>query len=71
MGEFIQVVIDQEKCRNQNEVKAWINICPVEIFEMQNNQPSVKEENEDECTLCMLCIEACPTGAVTIQKLYE
>lgn len=71
MGEFVRVVIDQEKCGNHDEVKAWIGACPVGIFEMKDRRPSVVEENEDECTLCGLCLEACPKGAVTIEKLYE
>jgi len=71
MGEFIRVLIDREKCNDQNEVKAWVGVCPVEIFELKNKQPFVIEENEDECTLCELCLKACSTGAITIQKLYE
>jgi len=30
----------------------------------------VVEENEDECTLCDLCLERCPTGAIVIRTLY-
>jgi len=71
MGEFIRVVIDQEKCGDPDEVKVWAGVCPVGIFEMKNGRPSVAEENEDECTLCGLCLEACRNGAVTIEKLYE
>ena len=31
----------------------------------------IVEENLDECTLCDLCIQAAPPGAVRIVKLYE
>ncbi len=71
MGEFIRVVIDHEKSGDQDQIKKWMGICPVGIFKMQDKQPSVVEENEDECTLCMLCLEAGPSGAVTIKKLYD
>jgi NAD-dependent dihydropyrimidine dehydrogenase PreA subunit len=71
MGEFIRVVIDPEKCGDPDEVKVWAGVCPVGIFEMKKGRPFVAEENEDECTLCELCLEACSNGAVTIEKLYE
>ena len=71
MGEFVRIIIDQDKCGNLDEVKAWAGVCPVGLFEMINDRPSVVEENEDECTLCGLCLEACQSGAVKIEKLYE
>ena len=71
MGEFVRVVIDQEKCGDPDGVKRWIGVCPLGMFELKNGRPTVVEENEDECTLCGLCLDACKTGAVKIQKLYE
>jgi NAD-dependent dihydropyrimidine dehydrogenase PreA subunit len=43
----------------------------VGIFKLVNGQPVVVEENEDECTFCGLCLQACPSGAIRIEKLYE
>ncbi len=71
MGEFIQIIIDQEKCGNPDEVKAWTGVCPIGIFEMKNGKPFVVEKNEDECTLCGLCLEACEQETLIIKKLYE
>jgi NAD-dependent dihydropyrimidine dehydrogenase PreA subunit len=31
----------------------------------------VVTENEDECVLCDLCVQAAPPGRVRIVKLYE
>ena len=45
--------------------------CPVDIFEATETGVRVVEENLDECTLCDLCIEAAPEGAVRVIKLYE
>ncbi len=70
MGEFIKVEIDLSKCADMFDAAKWVQVCPVNIFTVENNQLVVVEENEDECTLCMLCIEAFPQGAVTIHKLY-
>ena len=71
MGLFVRVHIDQEKCGNPEEVKAWAGVCPVGIFKMNDAKPVVLEENEDECTFCGLCLQACPSGAIKIEKLYE
>ena len=71
MSEFIKVEIDLSRCEGKEKVAEWVEVCPVNIFKMENNLPVVVPENEDECTLCMLCIEAFPKDAVTIHKLYE
>ena len=71
MGEFITVRIDQEKCSGVTAIEKMVQVCPVNIFKVEENRPAVEEENEDECTLCMLCIEAFPAGAIEIHKLYD
>ena len=71
MGEFIRVEIDLSKCMDLSDLDNWVQVCPVNIFKAEDGRPAVVEENEDECTLCMLCIEAFPPDALTIHKLYE
>jgi len=71
MGEFIKVTIDFGKCVGIKECGGCVRVCPVNIFEERGNNPEVIEDNEDECTLCGLCLDACTPGAITITKLYE
>jgi len=71
MGEFIHVEIDLKNDGKGSVPLKWVDVCPVNIFKIENNRPVVVEENEDECTLCMLCLNACKSGALTIHKLYE
>jgi len=71
LGEFIKVEIDLARCQGMTESDEWIDVCPVNIFKLENNRPVVVEENEDECTLCMLCVNACKSGTITIHKLYD
>jgi NAD-dependent dihydropyrimidine dehydrogenase PreA subunit len=71
MGEFIKVDIDLNKCMGKPDLAKWVQVCPVNIFELEDDLPMVVEENEDECTLCMLCVEVFPHEAVSIRKLYE
>ena len=71
MGEFIKVEINLDNDTDISEAPKWVEVCPVNIFKLEDGQPVVVEDNEDECTLCMLCIDAFPQGTVAIRKLYE
>jgi NAD-dependent dihydropyrimidine dehydrogenase PreA subunit len=71
MGEFIKVEIDLSKSADISDAAKWVEGCPGSRFKIEDNQPVVVAENEDECTLCMLCIDAFPQGTVSIRKLYE
>jgi NAD-dependent dihydropyrimidine dehydrogenase PreA subunit len=71
MGEFIRVAIVIESCAGIEKCGECVKVCPVNVFEAEGNIPSVVESNEDECTLCDLCIEACKKDALKIYKLYE
>ena len=71
MGIFIKAEINRDKCIGINDCGKCVQVCPVNVFEKNGEIPSTMEENEDECTLCDLCIKACEPDAVTIIKLYE
>lgn len=71
MGEFVKVVINLNKCGDSVQAESWVSVCPVGVFAMKAGRPVVVAENEDECNFCGLCLEACPSGAVSIEKLYE
>lgn len=71
MGEFIKAKIDFNKCLGVQECGGCIRVCPVNIFGKKENSPEIITANEDECTLCELCLEACVPGAIAILKLYE
>lgn len=51
--------------------KNLVGACPVNIFGLNDNEIYVAAENEDECTLCELCLRLAPRGVVTIRKLYK
>ena len=71
MSEFIQVVITEEKCTGISACGKCVQVCPVNIFAAEEDRPLVIEENQDECTLCDLCLEECTPDAVVLRKLYE
>lgn len=68
---FIKVQITPGLISDQDLVKKLVEVCPVDIFTEYQGDLFIVEENQDECTLCNLCIEATPDGTVKIIKLYE
>ena len=69
---FIQVEVDPQVAAQADLVKKLVEVCPVDIFAAgPDGKLAIVEKNLDECTLCDLCIQACPPGAVRIVKLYE
>jgi len=70
-GMFIDVKVDPAAAKDPALAKKLAEVCPVNIFAAEPTGVRIVEENLDECTLCDLCIQAAPKGAVTIVKLYE
>jgi ferredoxin len=71
MGVFIKVNIDRDKCLGIAACGKCVQQCPVNIFENQPDIPGIAADNEDECTLCDICLNACEPTAISIVKLYE
>ena len=68
MGMFIKIHVDAVKLGDK--AGAVAQVCPVKIFELKERRLAVIEAEEDECTLCDLCLERCPGGGIRIEKLY-
>ena len=69
---FIQVEVDQAAAEDTVLAKKLAEVCPVNIFEADDEGKSViVDANLDECVLCELCIEAAPPGQVRVTKLYS
>ena len=71
MSEFIELDIDFDRCRGIEDCGECVRVCPVNIFSSNGDYPKTVEANEDECTLCDLCLQACEVNAIRIRKLYE
>ena len=70
MGIFIKISVENSRLRGAVR-RRLVSLCPVDIFALDGKQLIVRAEQEDECTLCELCLEAAPAGALAIQKLYK
>lgn len=71
MGIFIRLDVDRQKCVGVEKCGVCIDICPVNVFEKTSQEMVINDENEDECTLCGLCLEKCVHDALKITKLYD
>ena len=64
------VIVDPKKCNGDG---VCIDICPVEVFELQklpeypDSEKSVPVR-KDDCILCMACVVSCPTEAITVEE---
>jgi NAD-dependent dihydropyrimidine dehydrogenase PreA subunit len=70
-GLFIDVKVEAGAAKDPELAKKLEDACPVDIFEATESGVRIVEANLDECTLCDLCLEAAPKGAVQVIKLYE
>ena len=69
---FIRVEVDPAAAADRELAKKLVEVCPVNIFDVDGDGKAVVvAENEDECVLCDLCVQAAPAGQVRIVKLYE
>jgi NAD-dependent dihydropyrimidine dehydrogenase PreA subunit len=72
MAMFIRVDVDSKVASDPALARKLTEVCPVNIFKQGGGGAlEIVEENLDECTLCDLCIQACPAGTVKVVKLYE
>ena len=72
MSMFVHVEIDPAAAADKELAKKLAEVCPVNIFGVApDGKAAIVEENEDECVLCDLCVQAAPAGQVRVIKLYE
>ncbi|MDZ4763970.1 MAG: hypothetical protein SGI73_05405 [Chloroflexota bacterium] len=69
-GVFIEVTLDQAALSPALSAEI-ARVCPVDIFGVDDGRLTVRAQNQDECTLCALCLRIAPSGAIRIRKLYS
>ena len=71
-GTFIAIEVDDDAARDPQLARRLSDACPVDIFAQSNGDGlQIIERNVDECVLCRLCLDASPSGAVKVLKLYD
>ena len=71
MGEFIALQVDWGRCVDGVACASCVDVCPVDVFRLEDDRLVIDSEKEDECILCELCLQTCPQEAIQLLKLYE
>ena len=72
MPMFVHLEVEDDVAADKEIAAKLVEVCPVNIFEQDaEGKCIVVEENEDECVLCDLCVQAAPEGKVRVIKLYD
>ncbi len=72
MALFVEIQVTAETAGDPKVVKQLLEVCPVNIFGQDaEGRLEIIEENVDECTLCELCLDKAPPGAIKVLKLYD
>lgn len=67
---FIEIRIEPAICEAASGCDLCVRLCPAEIFQANGGQVKSVYDNEDECTLCNLCVDQCPGNCIKVIKLY-
>jgi NAD-dependent dihydropyrimidine dehydrogenase PreA subunit len=70
-GTFIDVEVADDIRDDPEMAKKLEEVCPVDIFAVEDGHVAIVRSNLDECVLCELCIAAAPPGKVRVLKLYD
>jgi NAD-dependent dihydropyrimidine dehydrogenase PreA subunit len=70
-GLFIDVRVDPKVAKDLTVARELEEVCPVGIFEVNEQELQIVEKNLDECVLCDLCLEVAPADSVSIDRLYD
>jgi NAD-dependent dihydropyrimidine dehydrogenase PreA subunit len=68
---FINVEVSDEVAGDAELAAKLAEVCPVDIFRLNDGRLEIVEDNLDECVLCQLCMNAAPAGSVRVIKLYD
>jgi NAD-dependent dihydropyrimidine dehydrogenase PreA subunit len=69
---FIEVRVDAKTAADPELARKLAEVCPVDIFaRAPDGRLEIVARNEDECTLCELCLAIGRPGAVEVRKLYD
>lgn len=58
---MVTVTVDKDKCDGDG---VCVDICPMNVYDMVDDK--AEPTRNDECIMCMACVNACPTQAITV-----
>lgn len=62
---MVKVTLDNGKCDGA-ECGECVDVCSMEILVLKGEEIVIK--SEEECSLCEICTDVCPNGAITLEE---
>ena len=61
-----KVTVDLDVCEGAG---VCAEVCPMNVYDMVdvNGAKKAKASRPDDCIMCMACVNACPTQAITVE----
>jgi NAD-dependent dihydropyrimidine dehydrogenase PreA subunit len=59
---MVTVIVNKEACDGDG---VCVDVCPVDVFDLVDDK--AVPTRADDCILCMACVSACPTLAITVE----
>jgi len=63
--DMVTVIINLDKSEGCGDC---VDVCPVAVFELDNNDKKAKVVTPDECIVCEACVTQCPNEAITVSE---
>lgn len=65
-----KVIVDLDKCDGDG---ICADVCPMNVFDIvempeYNNERKSQPTRMEDCIMCMACVSACPTQAITVEE---
>ena len=67
---MVKVLVDHKICDGDG---VCADVCPMNVFDIvempeYGNEKKSQPTREEDCILCMACVSACPTQAITVEE---
>jgi NAD-dependent dihydropyrimidine dehydrogenase PreA subunit len=62
-----KVTVDLDVCEGAG---VCVEVCPMNVYDMVDVEGEQKAQatREEDCIMCMACVNACPTQAITVEE---
>ena len=62
-----KVTVDLDACEGAG---VCAEVCPMNVYDMVDvgGEQKAQATREEDCIMCMACVNACPTQAITVEE---
>ncbi len=67
MSELPRVIVDLDVCEGAG---VCAEVCPMNVYDMVDigGERKAQATREEDCILCMACVNSCPVQAITVEE---